>query len=135
MCGIASESDFQFTRPTLVHFELNINENFNVQQDKKIELTNLIRVSIRKHKDCKEATVDLELKIGEKSDDYPFYIYAIERANFRWGEYFDDDTIERLLNQNAPSLLLSYLRPIVAQITYASQYAGYDVPFMDFTKK
>lgn len=58
----------------------------------------------------------------EKNDDIPFYIKAIEGANFRWNDELDDNMIDRLLNQNAPSLLLSYLRPIVAQVTSASKY-------------
>ena len=58
----------------------------------------------------------------EKNDDIPFYIEAIEGANFRWNDELDDNMIDRLLNQNAPSLLLSYLRPIVAQVTSASKY-------------
>lgn len=58
----------------------------------------------------------------ENNDDIPFYIKAIEGANFRWNDELDDNMIDRLLNQNAPSLLLSYLRPIVAQVTSASKY-------------
>ena len=58
----------------------------------------------------------------EKNDDIPFYIKAIEGAKFRWNDELDDNMIDRLLNQNAPSLLLSYLRPIVAQVTSASKY-------------
>ena len=58
----------------------------------------------------------------EKNDDIPCYIKAIEGANFRWNDELDDNMIDRLLNQNAPSLLLSYLRPIVAQVTSASKY-------------
>ena len=50
------------------------------------------------------------------------FIKAIEGANFRWNDELDDNMIDRLLNQNAPSLLLSYLRPIVAQVTSASKY-------------
>ena len=42
--------------------------------------------------------------------------------------------IDRLLNQNAPSLLLSYLRPIVAQVTSASKNGTYKIPFVNFTK-
>ncbi|MEI3592754.1 MAG: hypothetical protein V8Q05_07985 [Lachnospiraceae bacterium] len=37
--------------------------------------------------------------------------------------------IEKLLNQNAPSLLLGYLRPIISQITAASPYNAYNLPF------
>ena len=36
--------------------------------------------------------------------------------------------------KKAPSLLLSYLRPIVAQVTSASKYGTYNIPFVNFTK-
>lgn len=42
--------------------------------------------------------------------------------------------IEKLLNQNAPSLLLGYLRPIISQITAASPYNAYNLPFIDFQR-
>ena len=43
--------------------------------------------------------------------------------------------VDKLLNQNAPSLLLSYIRPIVVQITAASPFPTYNIPFMNFTNK
>lgn len=49
-------------------------------------------------------------------------------------EKYPNNMIDRLLNQNAPSLLLSYLRPIVAQVTSASKYGTYNIPFVNFTK-
>ena len=42
---------------------------------------------------------------------------------------------EKLLTQNAPALLLSYMRPLVASATAASPYPAYHLPFIDFTKE
>ena len=109
------ESAFQFTNPALSGLEFWINKNFNGEKDTKIQIR-------------------MDVEIGEKNDDIPFYIKAIEGANFRWNDELDDNMIDKLLNQNAPSLLLSYLRPIVAQVTSASKYGTYNIPFVNFTK-
>ena len=81
----------------------------------------------------KEATVSLTIEIGETDDNVPFYIKAKEQADFKWDESVADIMLDRLLNQNAPSLLLSYLRPIVAQVTNSSKYGVYNIPFVNFT--
>ena len=56
-------------------------------------------------------------------------------AEFRWPDSLNMGMIEKLLNQNAPSLLLGYLRPIISQITAASPYNAYNLPFIDFSEK
>ena len=81
------------------------------------------------------AVVVLNLLIGKKDDSSPFFIEAEEAALFRWNpEKVDAEHSEKLLKQNAPALLLSYLRPTISLITSASPYAAYDIPFMNFTE-
>ena len=116
------ESAFQFTNPALSALEFWINKNFNGEKDTKIQIRMNMSVKVAKKENLNEAIVELNVEIGEKNDDIPFYIKATEEANFRWNDELDDNMIDRLLNQNAPSLLLSYLRPIVAQVTSASKY-------------
>ena len=71
----------------------------------------------------------------KKDDSSPFFIEAEEAALFRWNpEKVDAEHSEKLLKQNAPALLLSYLRPTISLITSASPYAAYDIPFMNFTE-
>ena len=120
------ESAFQFTNPALSGLEFWINKKFNSEKDTKIQIRMNMSVKVAKEENRNEALVELDVEIGEKNDDIPFYIKAIEGANFRWNDELDDNMIEKLLNQNAPSLLLSYLRPIVAQVTSASKYGTYN---------
>ena len=64
-----------------------------------------------------------------------FRASLIHAALFRWNpEKVDAEHSEKLLKQNAPALLLSYLRPTISLITSASPYAAYDIPFMNFTE-
>ena len=59
----------------------------------------------------------------------------LKKAEFRWPDSLNVEMVEKLLNQNAPSLLLGYLRPIISQITAASPYNAYNLPFIDFSEK
>lgn len=64
----------------------------------------------------------------------PFRIDAEMTAQFTWdAESLDKALIDILLQQNAPALLLGYLRPIIADITMKSGLPPYQIPFMDFT--
>lgn len=77
----------------------------------------------------------MTIESGEIGENAPFYICAIEAAYFRWNDSLEDEFVDGLLHQNAPSLLLSYLRPVIAQITMASPYDAYNIPFINFTQK
>ena len=52
-------------------------------------------------------------------------------SDFKW-EDLDEKTVDSMLNLNAPALLLSYMRPIVANITNSSKFPTYNLPFINF---
>lgn len=125
-------SNFQFTNPALESIEFVINEEFETNGEVAIETQ--IETNVINDKNGEDnAAVELQIIIGSKSKSTPFYICAKEMAYFRWESVQEDDR-DRFLRQNAPALLLSYLRPIIAMVTNASKYPAYDLPFIDFTK-
>lgn len=124
------ESGFQFTNPSLTSLEFRSNDEF-AKSSEEISIQINMSVSVQKSETQREARVALTLELGEEGKDIPFFIKAVEEANFRWNETVDE-RVEALLNQNAPALLLSYLRPIVTQITAASPFEAFDIPFMNF---
>lgn len=128
------ESAFQFTNPTLMELILSLNSGFDSASNKEVQIKFSLSINVERDKDKSEAVVSLLIEIGEQNDSSPFWIKAEERANFRWEDDLDDKIIERLLKQNAPSLLLAYLRPVIAQVTMASPYGVYNIPFINFTK-
>ena len=128
------QSGFQFTNPVLSGMLFSINKDFDREKE-EIEIPNAVSVNVSKSEHGRTAIVTLICEIGAESSEMPFYIRAEEVANFRWNEEVEDKIIDKLLNQNAPSLLLSYLRPIIAQITVASPFGAYNVPFMNFTQR
>lgn len=129
------ESGFQFTNPSLTSFEFMVNEDFGQREDSGVNVKINIAVNVDRLEDKNEARVSLKLVIGDKSANMPFFINATEAADFRWDDSLDMGLIDKLLHQNAPSLLLSYLRPVVVQITSASQFDTFNIPFMNFVSE
>lgn len=127
------ESSFQFKTPTLKNIIFQTN---NFQKDTSlIDISNELTVNIEKHETEPFATVDLAIKIGSIGSDSPFYIEMTLGSEFKWDENaYDEATIEALLKTNAPALLLSYARPIIANITNSSKYPVYNIPLIDFTQ-
>ena len=129
------ESAFQFSNPSLTKMEFCINEDFENSRDKEVKIAVNMGIQIDRSSTDNNARVSLTLEIGKKDSADPFYVYATEMAEFRWPDALNNEMVEKLLNQNAPSLLLGYLRPIISQITAASPYNAYNLPFIDFSRK
>lgn len=129
------ESAFQFSNPSLTKMEFCINEDFENSRDKEVKIAVNMGIQIDRSSTDNNARVSLTLEIGKKDSADPFYVSATEMAEFRWPDALNNEMVEKLLNQNAPSLLLGYLRPIISQITAASPYNAYNLPFIDFSRK
>ena len=126
-------SSFQFTNPVLLKAQFAVNDGFNNRYEMQIPME--LNVSNNWDKESLQASVKLEITIGEESAQYPYYLKIAMGADFKWetGKYADE-AIENLLNKNAPVLLLSYARPIIANITNVSPYSAQNLPYFDFTK-
>ena len=128
-------SSFQFSNPTLIGLTYKINNGFTKKEGSNINLEIHNEVSINQGPEENSSIVVLKLTIGSDDNSSPFYICAEEGAAFRWeAEKIDENLRDKLLKQNAPALLLSYLRPTIAMITAASPFQSYNIPFVDFTK-
>ena len=127
-------SNFQFTSPVLTNLDFKINESFN--EDNEIKISVRVETNVSKNTSKPEAIVRVNVLIGSSDVSMPFYLKADEMANFFWdeGEYTDVE-VDKLLTQNAPALLIGYLRPIVASVTNSSPTKAYDIPFISFAQK
>lgn len=128
-----SLSSFQFSNPVLIssHFEMrraaNEGEPVNVH---------LIRNVVRESKEANEATVNLTIQLNQASDeDASFFAEVTMQGRFIWDKNLDETLVEKLLGQNAISLLVSYARPIIAQLTNASPLPVYNLPFLNLTEE
>lgn len=127
-------SQFQFSNPMLLALEFHINDTYDADVS---EINVDISINVNKERvNANEAVVELVMEIGERYDRAPFYVRAVEGAMFRWDDdaFASEQQIEDLLDVNAPSLLLSYLRPIVSSVTSMSKYPTYHIPFINFNK-
>ena len=127
-------SSFQFSNPVLVKMIFEINRNFKNDKNDNIDIPKNFNVSIHENENSPEAIVELTVEIGRQDESTPYYISATEGAKFRWGEEASKKK-DSLLQQNAPALLLGYLRSIIATVSSASPFETINIPFMDFTKK
>ena len=112
-----------------------VNEGFQ-NEDGGIEMPASISTRRWVDDDASTAYVEREVLVGEKTKKYPFYAAVSYGADFRWKPgTFDGERLERLLSQNAPALLLGYVRVAIATLTNFSPYPSYNLPFVDLTKE
>lgn len=128
-------SSFQFSNPVLLKLDFQVNENYSASDNHLLPIQLQVK-NPQTNSSESTATVELSVKVGEENDQMPYYIHAIMSANFKWDpKKYDDDNLKNLLQKNAPALLLSYVRPIIANISNASPYAVTNLPFFDFTQE
>lgn len=124
------ESDFQFKNPILEQLVFDINPDFT-SNETNVEMENVFGVHINKDIQAESAIVKLEIFINSEKEDTPFKIQAVVSSMFVWNNLSEDE-VDRMLNTNAPALLLSYARPIISSITNFSPFPTYNLPFMNF---
>lgn len=127
-------SEFQFSNPILLKLDYKMNSSFK-SEETGVDFSFPVMLNIaRSNQEAHRSDVMLELILGKDGDSSPFHLTIAMQATFQWGEKLSDDVVEQLLTQNAPSLLLSYIRPHVVQITSASPFPVVHIPFADFSK-
>lgn len=135
-------STFKFSNPNLVSSILLINKNYKGNLSKVKTLTFELEAQETPKEDQKdsyqESTVILTVRTSNdiKMDDKtPCYILVTMEAKFFWKKgVYTKGQERKLLKINAPSLLLSYIRPYIAELTEASELPVQHIPFIDFTK-
>lgn len=125
------ESKFQFNQPQIYKISF-MNNNLLTQEN--VNQTVTFRFSTdRKPISNSECFVLLTLDIKFSEEKQPLELSITMGARFNWDDSIEPSNSEHFLNTNAPSLLLSYIRPIVAALTSNSGFNPINIPFMDFT--
>lgn len=123
---LIKKSEFQFKNPEIKEIEFYTHEQFNS------EIANIdikISPSISQTDIQNSAKVTLEVIVGGESDASPFFLRTKISSLFTWEN--DTENVDDLLNINAPTLLISYLRPIITNITDWSKYPKFKLPFIN----
>lgn len=101
------------------------------KNDDDVEMQNVFNVQVRKSKNENRANVELTLETNAENDQAPFKLKIKVASDFKW-EDLSDERVESMLKMNAPALLLGYMRLIVAGLTNSSNFATYNLPFINF---
>lgn len=127
-------SKFQFTNPFVTAITYAENKGFVLAGRDSVDMPVSLKHTAHKEETPGEATVELQVAVGDKSEQTPFYLSVTMVARFRWEvEAFNEEMTKQLLEKNAVSLLISYCRPIVATLTSQSRFPTYNIPFIDLT--
>lgn len=135
----SNKSIFQFNDPEIIESIFLINENYKETVD--IDDVNFnINVKITKHEDESPAEVTLtvanfDFPNIEEVESTPYYLYVTMRALFFWDDSLKNEELNNFLQINAPSLIFSYLRPYISQLTSNSKYGPLNIPFINFTNQ
>ena len=119
------KSKFQFSNPNLIKLVFEVNPNFDEKSFESLKLES--HTKIIKTQDQNKANVEMCMDIGGMTNEYPFAIKIIMASDFMW----EDELEDMLLKANATSLILSYMRPIISNITNNSKYPVFNLPFLD----
>ena len=88
--------------------------------------------------DQNQAVVMLTLATAndlEFTENDACYLRITMKSKFVWQkDSYNDNEVDSLLKINAPSLLLSYIRPQVVSLTENSDIPTQHVPFIDFSQ-
>lgn len=123
------KSKFQFSNPALIKLIFQENDKFESDKFESIHIEG--KTKVLKSKEDNLAIVELSLVIGGMSAEFPFYIEATMKADFKWENELEMELVDNLLKSNAPSLILGYMRPVIANITNVSEYPVFNIPFID----
>lgn len=129
------ESNFQFTNPFLKKLKFDVNDSFLSQKkldNNLLEMEHNFNTEIGHNKKENKAYVELSLTINENNNKAPFFLSISVASYFIWNDDMSEEMIDSMLKYNAPALLLGYMRPIVANVTNASVFPVYNLPFMNF---
>lgn len=124
-------SKFKFTNPKLVRLNFQINNDYTENEDFNSEIDISISHDISKTSE-NEAIVELNIEIGELSNQFPFFINLVIGAKFKLDAVIEGTDFDKLLEVNAPALLLSYSRPIISSVTNQAGMKPLNLPFINF---
>lgn len=125
--------DLKFKNPQLLDLSFKMNSNFNKEVYEGFGETN-VQIENQVTDNTSEELVFLTIRLGEETEKFPFFMEVKMSSVFSWDDSVEEQTKKSLLDVNAPAILYSYIRPIISNITSASGYPPFILPFMNFTE-
>ena len=124
------QSNLQFTNPYIKKIDFRIGDDI-INTDMPIS----IEVESEINPEPKEAIVTLYLIVGDIDDENEvttsFYFNGVISADFKWNDEIDNP--DEMLKVSGATVLLSYIRPILANMTMQAGMKPLNLPFVNFT--
>ena len=131
---MSSYSPFKFTPPLLIESYFAMKRP---RREDDIVNIHLCR-NVVKNEEENSAIVELKVQLNKEGDkektDACFVAEVTLQSIFTWPDDMDKSLISSLLTVNAASLLISYARPIIVQLTAASPISAYNIPFLNMNE-
>lgn len=129
-----NKSKFQFSRPVLKEAIFLANAD---EKDEDIVFSFETRVQEPQRNEDNQFSSKVTFTVSNFEDlsstsDEPYFLRVSMESTFSWVE-ISDFSVDDFLKINAPSLLLSFIRPIIANLTGVSEYKEQFLPFIDFS--
>ena len=130
MGKMIKNSGFQFTRPIITKLLYSVNEKY--LSDEKTTYQAHINKNIQIGEDGKNGIVEVtwEIDKGNGTSNPKYDISITMMSRFSWTDELDEEMINTLLEYNAVSLILGYMRPVISNVTMNS-IEPLDIPFYD----
>ncbi len=124
-------SNLQFSDPRVEKIDFRICQEETIEDNLPIS----IEVETATNPCVKEAMVSLTLIVGELNKDNEvsthFYFNGVIVADFKWND--EVKAPENMLKISGGTVLLSYIRPILANLTMQAGLKPLNLPFINFT--
>lgn len=123
-------------KPKLINIQFETNEDYKFEDGVSLEINN--QVIVRKDEQSHQAKVILNVGVFNSKGikEVPFKMDMSIEGYFKWDEELQKNTsqLEKLLKQNSPAILYSYLRPIITIITADADLPPLVIPLMNFVE-
>ena len=125
----------QFENPTVLKFNFQINDDFDFESTiDDTDISTLVEMpSESKIAFDGDIPVYLTVFINFEEANAPYKITTKILSLFQVSDRLSHEEALQILQNDGASILLSYLRPIVAMITSASGFPAMTLPMLDFS--
>lgn len=125
----------QFEDPTVLKFDFQVNDDYDFENSPdNSDINTVVEMPGENEIDFDDdIPVYLTIFLNGDDDNAPYQITARIMTLFQVSDLISDDDALQLLQNEGASILLSYLRPMVAMMTAASGFPAMTLPMLDFS--
>lgn len=129
-------SSFQLIdKPRVTRNIFQVSKDYNFQSEVSLEIDNNIKV-IKMSEEDRTAIVILSLEFFKDRElkEVPFKLEIEIEGMFEWDTELEETSVnlEVLLQENAPAILYSYLRPMITTMSIDANLPPLVIPLMNF---